>query len=78
MLCLEPVLTVVFLLLLWGVGGGFFEFCSFAGFLGEESGWVLFCSVFELLSCSSEDLTELLQPLHSSRADWSMNLDPVI
>lgn len=48
------------------------------GFLGEESGWVLFCSGFELLSCSSEDLTELLQLLHSSRADWSMNLDPVI
>lgn len=38
----------------------------------------LFCFVFELLSFSSRDLTERLQPLHSSRTDWSMDSDPVI
>lgn len=36
MLCLEPVLTVVFLLLLWGVGGGVLSFVVLGVFWGKR------------------------------------------
>lgn len=76
MLCLELVLIAVFLLLFWGVGGFSLSFVVLGVFWGRTVVG-LFCFGFELL-CSSRDLTELLQLLHLSRADRSMDLNSVI